>query len=379
MDRNLPAGASALNENRRSGVATGMAFALVALAAAGKFSRARRQRLDLALVDQDNPGGRSSPDAGRGRSANAPSELPPRGWLDVARRVQAEVNEDRILSVAAGVTFYALLALFPAIAALVSIYGLFTDPNTIEGHIGLVSGLLPGGAVDIVREQVQRIASSGETSLGTAFFIGLAFSLWSANQGMKAMFDALNVAYGEDEKRGFVRLTAETLLFTLLAIGFVILAMAAVVVVPVVLGYVGLGGALEAALRLGRWPLLLVAIMVALAVLYRYGPSRERARWRWVTWGSGIAAVLWLLVSVLFSWYAANLATYNETYGSLGAVIGFMTWIWLSATVVLLGAEINAELERQTARETTRGPSEPGGRRGARIADRVAAGAGAGR
>jgi membrane protein len=305
----------------------------------------------------------------RGREADAPTDIPALGWKDILWRVYEEFGKDRITSVAAGVTYYALLAIFPAIAALVSIYGLFADPATIQEHLNTLSGVMPGGALDIVREQVTRISSQGSGTLGFSFVIGLVISLWSANAGMKAVFDALNIVYDEDEKRSFVWLNVQSLAFTLGAIAFVLIALAGIVVVPIILDYVGLGSSLEWLLSLARWPVLLIAVVAGLAVLYRYGPSRDKASWKWVTPGGITAAVLWLAASMLFSWYVSNFGSYNKTYGSLGAVIGFMTWIWISSIVVLTGAEINAEVEHQTAKDTTEGPHKPMGARGAQMAD----------
>jgi membrane protein len=271
------------------------------------------------------------------------------------------------------VTFYGLLALFPALAALVSIYGLFAEPATIQDHLNLLSGVLPGGALEVISEQVKRITSKGSGTLGFAFFSGLAISLWSANAGVKAVFDALNVAYDEEEKRGFIALNLRSLAFTLGMILFVLVAVGAIVVIPVLLDFIGLGQVTEWIISLARWPVLLGAIVLVLAVLYRYGPSRDTAQWRWISAGSLVAAVVWVAASMLFSWYVANFGNYNETYGSLGAVIGFMTWMWLSTTVVLVGAELNAEIEHQTVHDTTEGPQKPLGARGARMADSVGA------
>ncbi|MBA1158940.1 YihY/virulence factor BrkB family protein [Microvirga mediterraneensis] len=310
---------------------------------------------------------------GRGREAETPAQIPSLGWKDILWRTYEEFGQDRLMAVAAGVTYYALLAIFPALAALVSIYGLFADPATIQDHLNALSGVLPGGATEIIGDQVKRIASKGGGTLGLSFVIGLAISLWSANAGMKAIFDALNIVYDEEEKRSFVRLNLQSLAFTLAAIGFILLALAAIVVVPIVLDFVGLGSGVEWLLSVARWPILLAAVVAGLAVLYRYGPSRDKAEWKWVTPGGVVAAVLWLAGSMLFSWYVSNFGSYNETYGSLGAVIGFMTWIWLSSIVVLLGAEINAEMEHQTAQDTTVGPAQPLGRRGATMADTVGA------
>ncbi len=305
----------------------------------------------------------------RGRAAEAPTAIPAKGWKDILWRSYEEMNKDRILAVAAGVTYFGLLALFPAITAFVSLYGLFADAATINDHLTALSGFLPGGATEIIADQVKRINQNSSGTLGFAFFSGLAIALWSANAGMKAMFDALNVAYGEEEKRGFIKLNLVSLSFTLGAILFILTAIGAIVVVPLVLQFVGLGVVAEWLLWLARWPALLLALIVGLAVLYRYGPSRDRPEWKWITPGGIVAAVVWVVASMLFSWYVSNFANYNETYGSLGAAIGFMTWLWLSTTIVLVGGELNAEIEHQTAKDTTQGPPERMGARGAKMAD----------
>ncbi|WP_308116407.1 YihY/virulence factor BrkB family protein, partial [Falsiroseomonas oryziterrae] len=318
------------------------------------------------------PGGKEAADGAPGRAAETPQEIPARGWWQILRRTLSQAMEDRLLTEAAGVTFYVLLALFPAIAALVSLYGLVADPAQIEQHLRVLSGVVPGGGMDLIEEQVRRVTRNSTGALGFGAVLGLALSLWSANQATKALFDALNVVYEEREKRSFVRLTLTTLAFTLGGLAFAIVAMAAVLVLPVVFGVIGLGGTIEWILRVGRWPLLIALVALLLAALYRFGPSRENARWRWVSWGSVLAAAVWLAGSLGFSWYVESFGSYNETYGSLGAVIGFMTWIWISSAVVLLGGELNAEMEHQTARDTTTGPEQPRGRRGAEMADRVA-------
>ena len=334
---------------------------------------ASRPNAGSGFGDKQHAPAASANEPGRGREATAPTEIPARGWKDIMWRVYEEFGQDRVMSVAAGVTYYALLALFPAIAALVSIYGLFADPATIQNHLNTLSGILPGGALDVIREQVTRISSKGEGTLGISFVVGLVISLWSANAGMKAIFDALNIVYDEEERRGIVALNLQSLAFTLGAIAFVLLALVGIVVLPIVLDFVGLGAAVEWLLTIARWPLLLAVIVLGLAVLYHYGPSRDRAEWTWVTPGSLIAAIVWVVVSMLFSYYVANFGSYNETYGSLGAIIGFMTWIWISSVVVLVGAEINAEVEHQTAHDTTEGPGQPMGTRGAQMADSVGA------
>ena len=255
----------------------------------GRFSPSRRDGLPAR--------------AGGPRRAKTEADAPERGWIDVLQRVYARFSEDRVMSIAGGVTFFVLLAIFPAIAALVSIYGLFADPASLTDQIDRLSDILPGGAIEVVGDQMRRVTSQGGTALGVTFLISLAISLWSANSGMKALFDALNIVYDEKEKRGFFRLNAVSLAFTVLGIVFILVALAAVVVLPIVVGYVGFEAAIDQALRLGRWPVLLIGIALALAAIYRFGPDRQHAKWRWITWGSATAALLWLAASALFSWY----------------------------------------------------------------------------
>jgi membrane protein len=314
----------------------------------------------------------------RGRDATSPTDIPPRGWKDIALRVYANFGDHRILALAAGMTYYSILAIFPALAAMVAIYGIFTDPGSIAKHLDEISGFVPGGAIDVAREQLTRVTTKGDRILGLTFIVGLAVSLWSANAAMKALFDTLNIVYGEQEKRGFLRLNAISLAFTLAGIVFVIATLAAIVIAPVVLNYLHLSNSADLFIRIARWPAIFVVLTLAISCIYRFGPSREVPRWRWITWGGAAATLIWLGASALFSWYAANFGTFNETYGSLGAVIGFMTWLWISAIVILLGAELNAEMEHQTARDTTTGTPKPLGARGARMADTVGAAKGKG-
>ncbi len=313
---------------------------------------------------------------GRGRTASTPAEIPSRGWKDILLRVYSNIGKDRIVLVAAGVTFYSLLAIFPAIAALVALYGLFADPSSIASHLDSLSGVLPGGALDVIRDQLNRVASQGQTKLGVAFIIGFLVSLWSANAGIKSVFDALNLVYNEEEKRGLVKLNLVSLAFTVAAIVFVVIALGCIAALPAVFSSGQLQGTMAQLVSVARWPILLILIAVGLAFVYRYGPSRAEPQWRWITWGSALAAIGWIAVSILFSWYAAHFGSYNKTYGSLGAVIGFMFWLWLSTIVVLLGAELDAEMEHQTARDTTTGGAKPLGTRGARMADTVGAASG---
>ena len=252
-----------------------------------------------------------------------------------------------------------------------SIYGLFADPNTIVSHIDTMAGFAPGGAIDVIRDQLTRLSAQGSTKLGVSFLIGLVISLWSTNSGIKALFDSLNVVYKEEEKRSLIRLNAVTLSFTIATIAFLLIALACVIALPVTLNYLPASGVTGGLLKLARWPVLLVLVTVGLTLIYRYGPSRTEPRWEWITWGSAFAAVAWLAASALFSWYAANFGSFNKTYGSLGAIIGFMTWMWVSIIVILVGAKLNAEIEHQTARASTVGVPKPLGRRGAKMADTI--------
>jgi len=316
---------------------------------------------------------RRANEPGRGRRATAPWHIPWRGWKDILWRVYASVNDNRLLAVAAGVVFYSLLAIFPAVAAFVSLYGLIADASTIDTHLSLASGIFPSGAVDILHEQISKLTAKGDAKLSLGFITGLCIALWSANAGMKAIIDALNVVYDEKEKRSFVKLNLVSLLFTLVAIFSLMIALAAVVVAPIVFSVAGLSSLFGLVIVILRWPLLLVLAATALAAIYRYGPSRREARWQWLSVGSVAAALGWLVTSVLFSWYIANFGAYNATYGSLGAAVGMMMWMWISAIVILLGGELNAEIEHQTARDSTVGADKPLGRRGAVMADTVGA------
>ncbi|HSP23688.1 MAG TPA: YihY/virulence factor BrkB family protein [Saliniramus sp.] len=346
-------------------VATAAAAALVGLVALRKGSSEAGRERDEKRARESEPS--------RGRDARSPTDIPSAGWKDILWRTYEQLSRDRVMLIAAGVTFYAILALFPAMTAFISIYGLFADPETVVGHVRAMEGVLPGGAVEIVGGQMESLAQQPSGSLGFGFAIGLAIALWSANNGMKAIIDAMNVAYNEGEGRSFIRLTMVSFMFTLGAIALLIIAMGAIVVLPIVLGFIGdaLGGTIENILNVARWPLLLLIVIFAISVLYRYGPNRERAEWRWVTPGSLLASVVWIIASIGFSWYVSNFGTYNETYGSLGAIIGFMVWMWISATIIIMGAELNSEMEHQTKRDSTTGRSLPMGARGAVVADEL--------
>lgn len=308
---------------------------------------------------------------GRGRAADRPWKIPWRGWKDILRRTYKQIQDDRLLAISAGVVFFALLALFPAVTAIVSMYGLFAQSATIEEHIVIVSAFAPEQAVAIIREQIARLVAKGDVQLSLGFIIGVGIAIWSANAGVKAIIDALNVVYEEPEKRGFFKLNLISLTFTVGAVATVLLAIGAVVAVPLLLDRVGFGVGAAQLLEFGRWPGLIVALLLGLALLYRYGPSRTKAKWRWLSVGSVAATAVWIAGSALFSYYIKNYANYDATYGSLGTGIGLMMWMWMSTIVILFGAELNAEIEHQTAVDSTRGAAKPLGGRGATMADTV--------
>jgi membrane protein len=282
-----------------------------------------------------------------GLSAAAAFAIPLQKWFDILWNIYEGILENRILLIAAGISFYLILAVFPGLAALISVYGLFVNPRTVADHLGIMAGVAPAGAVEVLRDQLTRLTQQSGTTLQLSFFASLVVSCWSAASGFKAIFDGLNVAYGETEKRSYVKLTAIALMFTVAAIGFVQLLLAAVVALPVALAFIPVPGLTGAFLDIARWPALFALVLVALSVCYRWGPSHSTPRRRWFSPGGVTAAVLWLAVSIAFSWYVANFGSYNKTYGSLGAVVGFMTWIWLSIVIVLVGAELDAEIERR--------------------------------
>ena len=331
-------------------------------------------RRNEANSPETNPA-RAAPQPGHGRGAKSPFEIPWSGWKDIFWRTYQRIGDDRLLANAGGVVFFGLLAIFPAVTALVSSYGLFADPSTISANLQTLASMLPAGSFQIVEDQVVRVVSHGNTTLGATFLLGLLLAIWSANAGVKAIFDALNVAYEEREKRSFVRLNLVSLAFTVGGIVALLLMVGAVVAFPLALNHLGMAPESKLIVALARWPLLFLILLVALAILYRFAPSRDAPRWQWLSLGAVTAALLWIAGSALLSWYLSEFANYNATYGSLGAAIGLMTWMWMSAIVVMFGAELNSEIERQTLRDTTTGQPRPLGSREAVSADTVGAAA----
>ncbi len=310
--------------------------------------------------------------ASLGRLADSPADIPWKGWKRVMRRTWGELISDRISLVAAGCAFYGTLALFPAISMLVSIYGLAFDPVTVEPQLATLQDLLPPTAFDLISQRVHLLVSKPPATLTARLLVSIGVTLWSSATGTKSIIAALNLAYEERERRSFLRYQATAFVMTLIGLVGAVLGLGFVVALPPALAFLGYGGNAAALARAASLVLLVTFVMGSLSLLYRFGPCRQAARWRWITPGSTLATVLWVAASALFSFYVAHLATYDVTYGPLGAVVGVMMWFYVTVYVVLLGAELNAELELQTARDSTDGPPRPSGRRGAYVADHVA-------
>ena len=305
-----------------------------------------------------------------GREAARPSEIGLVGWCDIAWRTWRGVNDDNLLMVARSIAFSVVMALFPSLAAFVSLYGLFADASKARDHLALLIGIVPADALTLIGDEMVRIAEQAEANLSLTFVLGLALAFWVASTGMKALIRGLNIAYEEHERRGFVRLSLTSLAMTFAAFGFAFVTAGGLLIMPLALRLIG---ASAEAMSLGqlRWPALFLLSVVALELLYRYGPCRAPARWRWLSWGGILASLLWIGGSLLFSWYLTAFSAFSATYGSLGAVFGFLTWSWLCAVAVLVGAKLNAEVEHQTKLDSTTGPQRPMGRRGAVMADTI--------
>lgn len=297
------------------------------------------------MAHASSPSGRWS--EGRGRQAEAPRDIPARGWRDIVWRVKDRISQDNLSIIASGVAFYALLSIFPALIALVGLYGLMFDPRQVAEHLSTLTAVLPGEAAELIGKQLAEVTSMERTSLGIGSLAALFLALWAASAGMRTLMSALDVAYAEKEGRNTIKFYATSLALTLVGVIGGVLAILAVVAIPAALGFLGLGETLENLVSYARWPLLAVVMLAGLAVVYRYGPDRARPEWRWLTWGAALATLLWLIGSALFSLYVTRFGDYNKTYGSMGAVVILMTWLLLTAYVVLIGAEINSEMERQ--------------------------------
>ncbi len=306
---------------------------------------------------------------GHGRDAAGPTEIPSRGWRDVLLRSWREVSDANLFLVAGGVTYAILLALFPGLAALISLYGLMFDPAQVEKQIEVLSGVMPEQTQKLLSDELHSLVDASHTTLGISAVIALLIAVWSASRGMSGLISALDIAYEERETRSFVRFNMIALALTGCLIVGGIIVVTLVAVLPAAVQLLGLGSGTKWLLLIVQWPLLIVIVMLGLAVLYRYAPDREEPKWRWVSPGAIVATLLWIIASIAFTVYVANFNSYTKTYGSLGGVIILLTWLYLSALAVLLGAVINAQAEKQTTRDSTTGPPRAMGQRGAKATD----------
>jgi membrane protein len=321
---------------------------------------------------QSSPITQSSPTNGRGHSADRPSDIPKAGWRSILKRVYTSSNDKNLSVLAAGVGFYGMFSIFPALAALVAIYGLFADPAAVQREIGAIRGLIPGEAQNLITDFLKSLVSSSSSKLGISLVVNILIALWSARAGTVTLIQALNITYEEPEKRSTLRFEAVAFAMTIAGIVFAILALSLIAAIPAVAELLPLSRGLRTIGFLLPWPVLMALMVIALAATYRFAPSREAAKWRWVSWGSVAATMLWIAVSIGFSFYVTNFGSYDKTFGSLGAVMVLLMWFYISAYAILLGACLDAEMERQTARDTTAGPEKPMGSRGAKMADTVA-------
>jgi membrane protein len=313
----------------------------------------------------------SSGEPARGREAERPTQIPLVGWKDIVLRAWTEVSEANLFLVAGGVTYAILLALFPGLAALVSIYGLLLDPSQIEKQVGSMTGILPEQARQMLSEELHTLVSSSSGALGLSAILALLLALWSASRGMSGLITALNIAYQETEKRGFFKLNLVAIGLTIGLTIAGIIVVALVAVLPAAVEFLPLGTLSKWLLLILEWPLLVGFVVVGLAVMYRYAPSRDEPQWKWVSPGAGAAVTLWIAASIGFTVYVAHFNSYSKTYGSLGGVIILLTWLYISSFVILFGAAINAQSEKQTRKDSTVGRPEAMGRRGARAADEL--------
>lgn len=303
-----------------------------------------------------------------GHDAGSPAQIPPKGWQQILLRVWSEISRDHIGVVAAGIAFYGLMAIFPAIAAIVGISGLILDPADLGATMETIVTFLPPDAAAIINEQMVKVAS-GDTATGLAAASGLMLAIYGAMKGVMTLIEGLNIAYDEKETRGFIRLYLTAFAMTLALVTGFSLAIGLIVILPALTDFLALDPRFAAMVRWFSWPILAAFIMLALAVVYRFGPARSAARWRWLSLGAGLATALWIAASLGFSFYASNFGSYNETYGTLAGIILLLTWLWLSAYVILAGAELNAEVEQHSLRDITTGAPSPMQQRGAVKAD----------
>jgi membrane protein len=307
----------------------------------------------------------------RGRGATTPEAIPTQGWKGILLRVGNRIGAANISVYASGVAFYAFLAIPSALTALVALYGLVFDPASVEQQVESMKGVVPQEALKLISDQLTAVTTNSHSNLSISFAVALLVALWGSRSAMSTMITALNIAYEEEERRGFIRFQAAALALTAAAIVFAVISIALIAVLPAIIGLLPLGDTGKTLAAVLRWPILLLLVVFGFAAIYHYAPCRREPRWLWISWGAVVATVLWLAGSALFSVYVGQFASYNKTYGSLGAVAVLLMWLYLSAFAVLLGAQLNAEMERQTERDTTEGKDKHMGRRAATVADQA--------
>ena len=297
------------------------------------------------------PGGRDQAPVSAGAKQTEPAAVDHKpGLFGIGKAVVVRIGTDNITLVAAGIAFYIMGAIFPALAALVSVYGLVADPHQVAQRVGELGGMLPPEALKIITDGLNGFAQKSGSQLSLALLTSLVVALWTARAGMTSIMTGLNIAYRETEKRSFIMQNLTALALTLGGIVFAGIAILAVAIIPAALAFLHATGFMAQLLDIARWPSLAVTVGLAFAAMYRYAPSRSHASWKWITWGSGIAAALWIVGSVLFSFYVGHFGSYDATYGALGAVIILLLWFWVSATVLLVGAEIDGEIDARATK-----------------------------
>ncbi|SEW17004.1 membrane protein [Cognatiyoonia koreensis] len=307
----------------------------------------------------------------RGRSATSPTDIPSKGWMDIGWRLKDEIAADRVGLTAAGVAFYGLLALFPAITAILAIAGLFIDPQNMISELGMLSQFMPDQVMEIVKGQATEIAGSDEGGLGLMAILGVLFAIYSASKGMGSLIEGMNIAYDEDEKRGFIRLKLTTIGLTIALLFGIVVSFCAIIFVPSILSFLSESRIVELAALGAIWVTLILLTIFGLSLVYRYGPSRDAPEFQWASVGAVVGCTLWIIGSAAFAYYVENFAGYTESFGALGGAVALLMWFWVSAFVILIGAEINAEMEAQTKHDTTVGEDRPMGQRDATKADNL--------
>lgn len=352
------------------GLAAGAGAAHLVYSRGHKFGlELRKERPEPLPPRAPTPEDFEAKEPGRGRLAQRPEHIPHKGWIDIFWRVGASYFGDRVGFVSGGVAFFVMLSLFPTLAAFVTLYGLFADPADAWGRLQFLYSVLPSGVAQFLGGEMQRLAENATTTLTFTLVWTLALSLWTANGAIKVLFYGLNIAYHEVEQRSLIRYNLICMGFTVTGLISILVTAGLIVGVPIVLGVFGLADE-WAYLAPLRWPLLGVVYVAALTVIYRFGPCRQKARWRWLTPGALFAALLSVVLSLAFSWYLQTFVR-TASYGPLAAMMGFLLWTWLSVQIILMGAELNAEIEHQTAMDTTTGRDRAIGERGAVVADTV--------